>query len=80
MEISISQAELMRLCERWEPEASQTPIGFRKSKCVVCAEEMTEMFHCWLNYTDSHGTRWTKEVHLCLACGSKYAVGDPDSL
>ena len=73
MTINISQAELMRLAEQWEPEASQTPPGFRKSKCVVCGQSFDSFWHCWLDYVDGEGTRWKKELHFCWDCGREYA-------
>lgn len=71
---TISQETLMELALKWEPEASRSPQKFRKATCVVCAQEMTEMWHCWLRFTDPEGQRWVKELHFCSTCYPKYAT------
>lgn len=71
--IKIPQSELMRLANKWEPEASQSPPGYRAPTCVKCGRKMFfRMWHLWLNYVDEHGKHWVKELHMCRSCGREY--------
>lgn len=62
--LHVPQAELLRMANAWEPEASTSAPAYRKASCVQCGELMVEMWHCWL---DDGGFK--KECHLCWACG-----------
>jgi hypothetical protein len=71
----IGQQELLRLAMQWEPEASNSPISYRKATCVKCAAPMVEMYHCWL--ADGY---FRKEIHLCARCGVDYEMFVPRTL
>ena len=62
--LKIPQAELLRLANQWEPEASKSEPTFRQACCVQCGRPMLEMWHVWL-----HEGGFKKEVHLCWECG-----------
>ncbi len=70
--LNIPHEELVRLAERWEPEASSLPPGFRRATCVKCAEPMVAMWHVWYDHTFDDGRRFIKELHLCWSCGLEY--------
>lgn len=74
VEGTIPQEVLVELANRWEPEASSSPIGFRKATCVVCAAPMVEMFHIWIK-----DGGFKKELHMCLECGEGYGLRPTDS-
>lgn len=65
----ITQEQLVDLANHWEPEASQSPPGFRKATCVVCAAPMVEMWHLWLG-----DGGFKKEIHMCARCGMDYGL------
>lgn len=65
--LRISQAELLHLAERHEPEASASPPTFRMATCVGCGHRMIWMWHLWL-----HVGGFKKEVHLCRRCAHAY--------
>lgn len=65
--MNITQAQLLELANRHEPEASQSPPTFRAATCVQCGQEMMLMWHCWLREGG-----FKKEIHLCADCGSDY--------
>ena len=78
--IDVPHGELVRLVQQWEPEASQSPPGFRKATCVKCAQPMVECWHLWFDHVDEQRVHWRKEAHLCQTCGADYAVRDPDEV
>lgn len=75
--ISIPYSEIVRLIEKWEPEASHSPITYRQATCIKCAEPMVEMYHVWANVQITDGRWFCKEIHVCLSCGGEYVVRDP---
>lgn len=71
----ISQEELIRLHDQWEPECSNKEPAYRPATCVVCARPMTSMWHLWLNHESAvTGRLVTKELHMCLVCGEGYGL------
>jgi hypothetical protein len=67
--IKISQTELLRLAEQWEPAASTSPPEFRYATCVVCEMEMAKMWHLWIKVGG-----FRKELHMCRECGRDYGA------
>lgn len=65
--LNITQAELLALALRHEPEASASKPSYRMATCVKCLRPMIRMWHCWLTIGD-----FKKEVHLCYQCGLDY--------
>ncbi len=65
--ISITPAELLRLANLHEPEASASPPSYRMATCVRCGRRMARMWHLWL-----HDGGFKKEIHLCRRCGKHY--------
>lgn len=70
-----TQQTLVDLANRWEPEASNSPPGFRRATCVVCAREMESMWHLWL---EDGGFK--KEIHACRECGRDLGLEAPETL
>jgi hypothetical protein len=62
----LTRQQVSDLANSWEPNASRSPVKFRKATCVECESEMEEMWHIWLN----DGT-FKKEIHMCRECGLK---------
>lgn len=63
----ISQAELLALVNKHEPEASASSPEYRLATCVKCGTPMIRMWHLWLG-----DGGFKKEVHLCGRCGLDY--------
>lgn len=78
----LSVAEILRLANAHEPQASTSPISYRPATCVKCSRPMVSMYHCWVS--EWLPRRWwrfwerrrklVKEVHLCLTCGDDYGL------
>lgn len=60
---SISQKVLLKLAEKWEPDASNSQQTYREATCVVCSRPMHKMWHCWLKEGG-----FKKEIHVCANC------------
>lgn len=72
---SPSQDVLIRLHDKWEPEASQSSPKYRAATCVVCARPVHKMWHVWLNHRSGiTRRRVTKELHFCRECGKDYGL------
>ena len=63
---TLGQTILLRLANKHEPEASQSPQRYRRATCVNCEKPMIRMWHCWL-----HTGHFKKEVHVCKRCYKK---------
>lgn len=61
--LTVTQAELVELAQRWEPAASASPPGRRLSRCAGCGRRTVRPWHIWLR---DGGFR--KELHVCNGC------------
>lgn len=73
--MDVPQSVLVELAERWEPEASASPPGFRRATCVICGRPMESMWHLWI-----HEGGFKKELHACKECGLGLGLEPPKTL
>jgi HNH endonuclease len=67
--LEISQEELLKLANQYEPQASSSPPSYRQATCVKCGKKMIYMWHLWLKEGG-----FKKECHMCFDCGRPYMV------